>query len=116
MRYKTRNKKIITNAWALAKFKRKTNGLTVIKNSAYQNAPGTDIFCTKVEILETTTAEGFTFYKIKSSVGKVDILPTYLQIRKKAMEEKPKSEWTVEADASFPVEGWIMADFITNLE
>lgn len=71
---------------------------------------------TKVEVLESTTAEGFLFYHIKSSVGRVDVLPTNLGAREKAKETKPQSEWTVEADPSFQVDGWVTADFVTNLK
>ena len=71
---------------------------------------------TRVEVLESKEAEGVIFYHIRSSVGKVSILPTDFNKRKKMMEEKPQEEWTVPADESFPVEGWVHQDFITNLE
>lgn len=77
---------------------------------------GTVLDNTKVEVLESTTAEGVIFYHIKSSVGKVSVLPTDFEARKKAMATRPQSEWTVEADPSFPVDGWVTSDFVTNLK
>lgn len=71
---------------------------------------------TKVEVIESKEAEGVTFYHIRSVVGKVSVLPTDINQRKKAMETKPQSEWTVPADASFLLEGWVTADFVKNIE
>ncbi len=71
---------------------------------------------TKVDVLDSKTVEGVTFYQISSAVGKVDVLPTDPQLREKAKKEKPQSEWTVEADVGFPVKGWVTSDFITNLK
>lgn len=82
-----------------------------------ENAPmGTVPHNTKVEVIESRVADGITFYHIRSSVGKVDVLPTNLQLRQKAMETKPKSEWYVDADPTFPVEGWVTDDFVKNVE
>ncbi len=69
---------------------------------------------TKVEVLEIKTVEGIVYYRIKSSVGKVSILPTTFAARKKAMEERPESEWNIDADPSFPVEGWVTGRSILN--
>lgn len=71
---------------------------------------------TKVEVLESKEIEGNTFYKIRSSIGKVSVLPTDFNLRKKKMEELPKSEWSVPADETFPVEGWVIESFVTKLE
>jgi hypothetical protein len=71
---------------------------------------------TKVEVLGSTTVENVLFYHIKSSVGVVDVLPTDPSAREKAKATKPQSEWTVEADPSFPVDGWVTADFVTNIK
>jgi len=71
---------------------------------------------TKIEVLDKKTVEGFVFYRIKSSVGKVSMLPTNFGARKKAMDKLPQSEWTVEADPDFPVDGWVIEDFVTNLK
>lgn len=67
---------------------------------------------TKVEVLEIKEVEGNTFYKIRSFVGEVSALPTDFALRKKKMEELPESEWFVPADETFPVEGWVIEDFI----
>ena len=69
---------------------------------------------TEVEVLESKEVEGFVFYKIRSSVGKVSVLPTEWGPRVRAMEERPQEEWYVPADPSFPVEGWVLEDFIVN--
>jgi hypothetical protein len=71
---------------------------------------------TKVEVIESKEAEGVTFYHIRSITGMVSVLPTDINLRKKAMETKPQSEWTVSADASFPLEGWVSGDFVKNVE
>jgi hypothetical protein len=71
---------------------------------------------TEVEVLESKTVEGFIFYHINSSVGKVSVLPTDFEARKRAMEERPESDWHVDADPSFVVEGWVSDSFITKLK
>ncbi len=71
---------------------------------------------TKVEVIEKKNVDGKIFYHVRSSVGNVSVLPTTWEARGEAMEERPKSEWYVEADVSFPVEGWVIDSFITNLK
>lgn len=71
---------------------------------------------TEVEVLESKETEGYVFYKIRSSVGNVSVLPTDYEARAKAMDERPKEEWAVPADPSFLVEGWVSDAFITGLE
>lgn len=70
----------------------------------------------KVEIIESKEADGVTFYNIRSFTGKVSMLPTDINLREKAKATKPQSEWNETADANFPVEGWISADFVKNIE
>lgn len=70
----------------------------------------------KVEVIEEKNVDGRIFYHVRSSVGNVSVLPTTWEARGRAMEERPKSEWYVEADVSFPVEGWVVDSFITNLK
>lgn len=70
---------------------------------------------TAVEVLESKDIEGNTFYKIRSSIGKVSVLPTNFNLRKNKMEELPESEWFVPADETFPVEGWVIDSFVTEI-
>jgi len=69
---------------------------------------------TKVEVLEEKEVDSNVFYRIRSSVGKVSILPATFNARKVAMEERPKEDWHVDADESFPVEGWVIDSFVTE--
>lgn len=71
---------------------------------------------TKVEVLEIKEVEGNTFYKIHSSVGEVSALPTDFVLREKKMEELPESKWFVPADETFPVEGWVVGSFVTEMK
>lgn len=71
---------------------------------------------TKVEVIESKEVEGVTFYHIRSSIGNVSVLPTDFDEREKAMKKKPKEEWYVPADETFPVEGWVIDDFVTDLQ
>jgi len=80
-------------------------------NMAIGNVPDN----TKVEVLEEKEVDGNVFYHIRSSVGKVSILPTTFNARKVAMDKRPKEDWHVPADESFPVEGWVSDSFITEL-
>jgi len=66
----------------------------------------------RVEVLESKEVEGNTFYKIRSSVGKISVLPTDFNLRGRKMKELPESEWTVPADETFPLEGWVADSFI----
>lgn len=81
-----------------------------VDNVAIGNIP----YNTKVEVIESKEVEGETFYHIRSAVGKVSILPADFALRKKKMEELPESEWSVPADETFPVEGWVSEVFITE--
>jgi len=69
---------------------------------------------TEVEVLESKEVEGYVFYKIRSSVGRVSVLPTEWEARVRAIQERPQEEWYVPADPSFPVEGWVLENFIVN--
>ena len=71
---------------------------------------------TKVEVIDSKDVDGVIFYHILSSTGEVSVLPTDFEARGKAMEKRPENEWFVEADATFPVEGWVTDSFITNLQ
>lgn len=82
-----------------------------VDNMAIGNIPHN----TRVEVLEEKEVDGNIFYHIRSSVGKVSILPTDFNARKVAMEKRPKEDWHVYADESFPVEGWVTDSFITEL-
>jgi len=82
-----------------------------VDNMAIGNVPDN----TKVEVLEEKEVDGTVFYHIRSSVGKVSILPATFNARKVAMDKRPKEDWHVEADEGFPVEGWVTDSFITEL-
>lgn len=71
---------------------------------------------TKVEVLESKEVEGNAFYKVRSSVGKVSVLPTDFNLRKEKMEKLPENEWFVPADETFPVEGWVIDSFVTEIK
>ncbi len=66
----------------------------------------------KIEVLESKEVEDNVFYKIRSSIGEVSVLPTDYNLRGEKMEELPESEWTVPADEDFPVEGWVYQSFL----
>lgn len=70
---------------------------------------------TKVEVIKNKTVDNIKFYFIRSAIGEVSTLPTYLEARKKAMKERPESDWWLPADEKFLVEGWITESYLSNL-
>lgn len=70
----------------------------------------------QVDYLDTEEVEGNIFYHIRSSIGKVSVLPTEFAVREKKMKELPESEWFVVAADDFLVDGWVIDSFIVDLQ
>ena len=71
---------------------------------------------TRVNIIKSEIVDDNKFYLISSAVGDVSILPTDLEKRKRAMDERPESDWWLPADEKFRVEGWVVESYLIDFK